>query len=148
MKDKDIDAAANRALVNRKRKAFTPKHLGSQSQRAIRELDLIPWHGGHIIVTLNATEFTSHCPVTQQPDFGSLVIEYCPNKHLIETKSMKLYLWQFRDRAEFNEEIVDRIAEAIVAQVKPYFVKVTGAFALRGGIGVTAFAERYLSIKE
>lgn len=122
---------------------FTPKHLGTQSQRAIDTLDLIPWKGGHTVVTLNATEFTSHCPVTKQPDFGQLVIEYCPDKHLVETKSMKLYLWQFRDRAEFNESIVDSIATDLFRQVKPVWLTVTGHFNTRGGIAVTAKAERY-----
>ncbi len=122
---------------------FTPKHLGKQSRNAVNQLDLIPWNGGHTTVTLNATEFTSHCPVTQQPDFGHLVIEYVPDKHLIETKSIKLFLWRYRDRKQFNEVIVDEIAEAILAQVKPAYVKVTGHFNTRGGISVTACAERW-----
>lgn len=122
---------------------FTPKHLGKQSRSAVIALDLIPWHGGHTVVTLDCTEFTSHCPVTAQPDFGHLVIEYCPDRHIIETKSLKLYLWGFRNAHKFNEAIVDEIAETILRQVKPAYVKVTGRFNTRGGIAVTACAERY-----
>lgn len=138
----------SRTQSHRAPRAFTPKHLGKQSRDAVDKLDLIPWQGGHIVVTLNAFEFTSHCPVTAQPDFGGLSIEYCPGKHLIETKSIKLYLWRFRNRHQFNEAIVDEIAETILAQVKPAWVKVTGKFNTRGGIGVTACAERYTEADE
>lgn len=123
-------------------KKFKPKHLGRQSQSAVVELDLIPWDSGDVVVQLDCSEFTSHCPVTKQPDFGRLEIRYCPRAHLVETKSLKLYLWQFRDRAEFNEQIVARIAKAFCEQVNPMWVAVTGVFNTRGGISVRAEATR------
>jgi 7-cyano-7-deazaguanine reductase len=120
----------------------TPKHLGRQSSRPIEELDTIAWDQGPITVTLDATEFTSHCPVTGQPDFGQLLIEYVPNRHLVETKSFKLFLWQFRDLKAFNEAIVARIHRDFWEQVRPVYLRVTGTFNRRGGIGVSATVEK------
>jgi len=117
------------------------KHLGHQSQDAVDELDLIAWEGRPITITLEATEFTSHCPVTRQPDFGRIRVEYVPGDHIIETKSWKLFLWQFRERAEFNEVIVNTLGDEIWSQAKPRALRVTGMFNLRGGIGVSACYE-------
>lgn len=119
-----------------------PRHLGRQSRGPVDRLDLIPWTGGHAHVTLRATELTSHCPVTGQPDFGMLNVTYVPGKNLVETKSFKLYLWSFRDKAVFNERLVARIADDFMRQVRPLGLKVEGIFNLRGGIGVTCVAER------
>lgn len=117
------------------------EHLGKQSQEAVTLIDKIPWEGGaHVKVTLECTEFTSHCPVTKQPDFGQLVIQYVPTDCLIETKSLKLYLWQFRDEAEFNEKLVDHICSDLFEQLQPAWLLVRGVFNKRGGIGVTCEA--------
>lgn len=121
---------------------FTPRHLGKKSEAPIDKLDLIPWASGPVTVFLDATEFTSMCPVTGQPDFGRLTIEYVPDAHIVETKSMKLYLQRFREVAEFNEVIVARIVDDFFEQVKPRSVTVTGHFNVRGGISPTAVASR------
>lgn len=114
------------------------KHLGVQSQDPIVELDTIDWHRpGQTTVKLDCSEFTSHCPVTKQPDFGRIEIAYLPGTKLVETKSLKLWLWQWRDRAAFNEEIVHEIAAKFMDQVEPLAVTVTGHFNPRGGISVT-----------
>ncbi len=134
-----------RVTLGKPRKAVPAsslRHLGKQSQKAVTKLDLIPWVGANKsgmadTVTLRATEFTSHCPVTRQPDFGVIEVIYGPDKHLVETKSFKLYLWRFRDVAKFNEAIVAEIADDFMSQVQPHHVRVTGTFNLRGGIGVT-----------
>jgi len=94
------------------------------------------------VVTLQCSEFTSHCPVTGQPDFATLRIEYMPDKSIVETKSLKLYLWSYRDKAMFNEQIVEKIAADIIKQVRPKWVTVVGTFAQRGGISVQATATR------
>jgi len=112
------------------------EHLGKQSQDAIDQVDAIPWEGGDALVTLNCTEFTSHCPVTKQPDFAKLVIQYAPNEHLVETKSLKLYLWKYRHRAQFNEKLTDEIANDLFKQLKPHWLRVEGEFNTRGGIQV------------
>lgn len=93
-------------------------------------------------VVLHCSEFTSHCPVTSQPDFGKLTIEYVPKGWLVETKSLKLFLWQYRSRKAFNERIVDEIAQTFFEQVRPAIVYVTGVFNARGGISVEARASR------
>lgn len=125
------------------------KHLGRQSRSAAR-LDIIALPGAGIgvtverdlVVTLTCTEFTSLCPVTGQPDFGVITIEYTPDRGLVETKSLKLWLRRWRNRAAFNEAIVVEIVDLFFAQVKPVCVRVTGVFNVRGGIQPTATARR------
>ena len=118
------------------------KHLGKPSNQPIDTVDLIPWQGEMIVVRLDCAEFTSICPVTGQPDFGSLVIEYVPDQHLVETKSLKLYLWRYRTERGFNEALVDGIAADLYRQLRPRWLRIAGTFSPRGGIGVTATAER------
>ncbi len=117
-------------------------HLGKASNQPIDAVDLIPWTGGQISVRLECADFTSLCPVTGQPDFATLEIEYLPDRHLVETKSLKLYLWRYRDRRAFNEQLVDEIASDLHRQIQPRWLKVTGRFHPRGGIAVTVSAER------
>lgn len=118
-------------------------HLGKQTNEPTTQLDPIPWTGGRkMVVRLDCSEFTSHCPVTGQPDFGRFVIEYVPDRFIVETKSMKLFMWQFREVKRFNELLVDEIADAFYSQIKPERVTVTGSFNQRGGIAVTATATR------
>ena len=118
------------------------RHLGKQSNEPVDRVDLIEWGGERLVVRLDCTEFSSMCPVTVQPDYAQLVIEYVPDKHLAETKSVKLYLWKFRDERAFNEVIVDRVASELFEQIKPLWLRVVGEFNPRGGICVTATAER------
>ena len=118
------------------------KHLGKISNEPIRELNLVEWKGGDILVRFDCTEFSSHCPVTGQPDFAQLEISYIPSTHIVETKSLKLYLWSFRNEKKFNEQLVDQIAEEFLKQVSPAWVEVIGNFNPRGGIALTAQAVR------
>jgi len=119
-----------------------PKYLGRPVNHPVQAVDLIDWSGGPIEVRLDCTEFTAICPVTRQPDFGRLVIAYVPDRHLVETKSLKLYLWKYRDEPTFNETVVDRIAGELFEQIRPRWLRVEGVFQPRGGIHVTAVAER------
>jgi 7-cyano-7-deazaguanine reductase len=93
-------------------------------------------------VTLEAVEFTSICPRTGQPDFGSVTIEYEPHERCLESKSVKYYLWSFRDEGAFCESLAARIAEDVVHAVEPMWVKVTVKQNVRGGIAIVAEAER------
>lgn len=93
------------------------------------------------VIKFDCEDFTSLCPVTGQPDFAALHIEYVAAKRCIETKSLKFYLASFRNCAAFNEEVANRILEDLVAACRPRRMKVTGAFASRGGISVTVVAE-------
>ncbi len=91
-------------------------------------------------IRFDCPEFTSMCPVTGQPDFAEITIEYVPDKLCIETKSLKFYLASFRQTRSFNEEIVNRILDDIVKACAPRRALVHGEFAARGGISVTVDA--------
>lgn len=121
---------------------FSPAHLGRISSQPVSEVDRIPWQGSEITVTLTCTEFTSLCPVTHQPDFGELEISYGPKAFLAETKSVKLYLTQFRDQGVFNEVLVDTIAGDLNRQLEPRWIEVVGTFKSRGGISIRVTARR------
>ena len=79
-------------------------------------------------------EFTSMCPVTGQPDFATIRIRYVPAAHCVELKSLKLYLWSFRDEGAFHEAVTNRICDDLVHVLDPRWIEVTGDFAVRGGI--------------
>jgi 7-cyano-7-deazaguanine reductase len=91
-------------------------------------------------VTLEYPEFSSLCPITGQPDSAHLHISYVPDQRCLETKSLKFYLASFRNTASFNEDIVNRILDDLVAAAAPRQATVRGAFAPRGGIRLTAEA--------
>jgi 7-cyano-7-deazaguanine reductase len=91
-------------------------------------------------VTFNCPEFTARCPVTNQPDFGAITIRYVPDKRCIESKSLKLYLFAYRNFNTFHEESVNRILDDLVAVCDPREAIVEGIFNPRGGIGIDVTA--------
>ena len=91
-------------------------------------------------VRFDCPEFTSLCPITGQPDFGNIVIEYVPARLCLESKSLKLYLFSYRNEGIFHEEVVNRILRDVVKAVKPRRAKVVGEFRPRGGIAITVRA--------
>ena len=91
-------------------------------------------------VRFECSDFTSLCPITGQPDFAKIQIEYIPNKRCIETKSLKFYLSAFRNTRSFNEEVINRILDDLVSACAPRKLAVHGEFAARGGITVTVDA--------
>ena len=91
-------------------------------------------------ITLDCPEFSSLCPVTGQPDTAHLVIRYVPDERCVETKSLKFYLASFRNLPAFNEEIVNRVLDDLVAAMAPREIVVNGEFSPRGGIQLTAEA--------
>ena len=93
-------------------------------------------------VTVEGTEFTSICPRTGQPDFGSVIITYTPGKSCLESKAVKYYLWSFRDEGAFCESLAARIAEDVVYAIQPKRVRVQVNQNVRGGIAIVAVAER------
>jgi len=92
-------------------------------------------------VTLETDEFTCLCPMTRQPDFATLKIEYVPDQKVVESKSLKLYLWSFREDGAFHEHVINQICDDLVKTLDPHWIKVTGVFNVRGGIGITVEAE-------
>ncbi len=118
------------------------RFLGKKATGPTDTVDLIEWKGERIVVRLDCAEFSSLCPVTGQPDYANILIEYVPDKHIAETKSVKLYLWKYRNERAFNECLVDAIATDLYGQIRPRWLRITGRFNVRGGISVTAVAER------
>jgi 7-cyano-7-deazaguanine reductase len=93
------------------------------------------------LVTLQTEEFSCVCPATGQPDFARLAIQYIPDKKIVESKSLKFYLWSFRDEGVFHEHVTNVILDDLVSVLKPRWCKVTAEFAVRGGISITVDAE-------
>ncbi len=91
-------------------------------------------------VTLVCPEFTCVCPLTGQPDFGTITIQYVPDQKILESKSLKLYLWSYRQEGTFHEHVTNRILDDVVKALDPWHCKVVGAFAARGGISITVEA--------
>ena len=93
-------------------------------------------------IRFDCPEFTSRCPITQQPDFGTITIEYVPDKLCLESKALKLYLFAFRNHQTFFEAAVNRILDDVDRAIKPRRIQVTGVFNARGGISITVVAQR------
>jgi 7-cyano-7-deazaguanine reductase len=86
-------------------------------------------------------EFTCLCPMTGQPDFAVLSLEYVPDKLCVELKALKLYVWSFRDEGAFHEAVTNRILDDLVKAAKPRYMKLTSKFNVRGGIYTSVVAE-------
>lgn len=91
-------------------------------------------------VQFNCPEFTTLCPVTGQPDFGEIIIKYIPDVRMVESKSLKLYLFSFRNHGDFHEDCVNIIMKDLVKLMDPRYIEVTGIFKPRGGISIFPFA--------
>jgi 7-cyano-7-deazaguanine reductase len=97
-------------------------------------------HTGHdYVVRFTAPEFTSLCPVTGQPDFAHFVLDYCPAKSIVESKSLKLFLGSFRNHAAFHEDCTLTIGMRVVAAIKPKFLRIAGYWYPRGGMPIDVF---------
>ncbi len=91
-------------------------------------------------VRFNCPEFTSVCPITGQPDFAEIRISYLPDKRMVESKSLKLYLLSFRNYGAFHEDCVNMIMKDLIALMDPKYIEVTGFFSPRGGISIHPYA--------
>lgn len=92
------------------------------------------------MVSFNCPEFTSLCPITGQPDFAKIVINYIPDEKMVESKSLKLYLFSFRNRGDFHEDCVNIIMKDLKKLMNPKYIEVKGIFTPRGGIAIYPFA--------
>lgn len=92
-------------------------------------------------IAFDCPEFTCLCPLTGQPDFARFTIRYVPNRTCVELKSLKLYLWSFRDEGAFHEAVTNRICDDLVRALAPRFLRLTARFYVRGGIFTTVVAE-------
>lgn len=92
------------------------------------------------LVTLNCPEFTTLCPITGQPDFARLIIRYIPAELMVESKSLKIYLFSFRNHGDFHEDCINIILRDLVHLMQPRYIEVLGLFTPRGGISILPFA--------
>ena len=93
-------------------------------------------------IRMQIPEFTCLCPKTGQPDFATLELEYVPDRRCVELKSLKLYIWSFRDRGAFHEAVTNEIADHLARAVDPRFLRLTARFNVRGGIYTSVVVER------
>jgi 7-cyano-7-deazaguanine reductase len=93
-------------------------------------------------VRMQIPEFTCLCPKTGQPDFATLELEYVPDRLCVELKSLKLYIWSFRDRGAFHEAVTNEIADRLTNAMQPRFLRLTARFNVRGGIYTSVVVER------
>ena len=100
------------------------------------------------VVCLSFPEFTSLCPVTGQPDFGTIVVEYIPDERCVESKSFKLYMFAYRDHQSFMETITNTVLNDMVRVLDPLWCRVKGLFAPRGGTRIHVFAEHFKVIEQ
>ncbi len=112
------------------------KYLGKTVQQPIEELDSFPAPKGVATVTMSSDEVASSCPITGQPDFYTVMIEYQPDQLCIESKSLKLYLWSFKDKAVFAEQMAVDIRDRVVKDIEPKSCRITTRQKARGGITI------------
>ena len=116
--------------------------LGKGKTKASRKLEVFPSKTNNkYLVELYTDEFTCLCPATGQPDFAKIKISYVPNKKIVESKSLKLYLWSFRNEGCFHEHLTNIILQDFVDAAEPIWCKVEGDFNIRGGIGIKVTAQ-------
>lgn len=119
--------------------------LGATVRHAVDHVEVFPAPAHVTAVRMTSEELTSMCPVTGQPDLATVEIVYVPDGWCVESKSLKLYLWGFRDRAVFVEQLAADIADEIAGTARPHHVRVVVTQRPRGGIEVQATAERGVS---
>ena len=113
------------------------------STRPSTELEVFPnpREGRDYTIRMEIPEFTCVCPKTGQPDFATLVLEYVPDAKCVELKSLKLFVWSFREVGAFHEDVTNQILDRLVAATAPKFMRLTARFNVRGGIYTSVVAE-------
>jgi len=113
------------------------------STRPSTELEVFPnpREGRDYTIRMEIPEFTCVCPKTGQPDFATLVLEYVPDQKCVELKSLKLFIWSFREVGAFHEDVTNRILDRLAAATEPKFMRLTARFNVRGGIYTSVVAE-------
>ena len=119
-----------------------PQYLGRQVTGPVEHLDPIPAPAGCDRVVMTSDEVTALCPITGQPDWYTVSIDYVPAKRCIESKSLKLYLWHFRDRGVFCEQLAVDVRDEVLRSIRPREVHVKVLQKSRGGIVIEANASK------
>lgn len=110
-------------------------------QTALLETFVNPSPGRDYVIHMQIPEFTCLCPKTGQPDFATLTLDYVPERRCVELKSLKLYIWSYRDRGTFHEAVTNRILDDLVAALAPRYARLVARFFVRGGIFTSVIAE-------
>ena len=121
-------------------KEYTDEHARAGLDADLPEIETFPNQFPNYTIEVVMPEFTSVCPKTGLPDYGTITLEYVPDQHCLELKSLKLYMLAYRDLGIFQENIVNRFLRDVVAAMNPIRAKVTGEFRPRGGIHGTITA--------
>ena len=113
------------------------------STRPSRQLQTFPnpHPARDYLVHIELPEFTCLCPLTGQPDFATLILQYVPDRRNVELKSLKLYVWSYRDRGAFHEAVTNQVLDDLKTALQPRFVRLTSRWNVRGGITTTVVAE-------
>ena len=114
-----------------------PAPLPASPEEAVLDTVPNPHPGLTYLVRFTCPEFTALCPITGQPDFATILIDYVPGELCVELKSLKLYLWSYRNEGAFHEAVTNQICDDVVAAIQPRSITVTGKFWVRGGIATT-----------
>ncbi len=117
----------------------SPSSLPASPDAAVIEKVANPHVDTKYVVRFTCPEFTSLCPITGQPDFAHLVIDYWPDRFIVESKSLKLYLGSFRDHGAFQEDCTVGIAKRLVAEIAPHWLRIGGYWYPRGGMPIDVF---------
>ena len=126
--------------MSKKKAAYTDDHAKSGLNIEFPEIETWPNQFAKYEIVIDVPEFTSVCPKTGLPDFGTIIIRYMPDKRCMELKSLKEYLFTYRNLGIFQENIVNKVLEDVVRYAKPEWAVVEGDFRPRGGIGTKVFA--------
>lgn len=117
-----------------------PKRNATQPS-SVLDTFISPRPGRAFEIKFQTKEFTCLCPMTGQPDFAQINITYIPNQLCVESKSLKLYLWSYRDRGAFHEAVINQILDDLVSATSPQWALIEGDFLIRGGINTVVKAE-------
>ncbi len=124
--------------------------LGRDTTQPSKQLETFPNHHPEreYTVSLTTDEFTCVCPATGQPDFARVTICYIPDKRIVESKSLKLYLWSYRNEGVFHEHVTNVILDDLVDALDPRWCEVKTEFSIRGGIAISVHAEYRKNLQE
>ena len=120
-----------------------PHHSTAMPSQPAKTLEIFDNPAAHrdYQIHMEIPEFTCLCPKTGQPDFATLILDYVPDQHCVELKSLKLYVWSFREEGHFHEDVTNRILDDLVRAVQPRYMRLTAKFFVRGGIFTNVVAE-------
>ena len=130
-----IEEQAGLSLLGNKKTVYSDKYAPEVLETFVNKHP-----ENEYMVTFDCPEFTSLCPITGQPDFAKITINYIPNVKMVESKSLKLYLFSFRNQGDFHEDCINIIMKDLVKLMEPKYLEVKGIFTPRGGISIYPFA--------